>query len=143
MTGYDTARRKQDAPPGGPWFLAHEVMAETGVTMRELDLWCWADLIQPVGHGRGSGLTRWFNDRDIVCVRTVRALRNAGFDIAGAVVATVIQAVRSESVVGMVVVVPEGQSAIVLAPADASQFVSDLLAAGQTVTLVDGDKLAA
>ncbi len=127
-------------PPAG-MVRSPEVHRVAGVTARELDYWCRAGYVRPVGNDRGSGNCRFFTPREVAWVLALRMVRDAGHDPGGRVARAVVEVVRSAPVLaGHVIVVPEWGPATVV-PLEAV-LTYDGLAVREVIVLVDGDRLA-
>lgn len=61
------------------WATSAELVAETGITYRQLDYWTRTKLLKPIGRATpGSGYQRRFSDAQVARARVLRALLDAG-----------------------------------------------------------------
>lgn len=64
------------------WVTSTELIADTGITYRQLDYWTRTGLITPLDATRpGSGHLHRFTDHELAKVRTVRSLLDAGVSL--------------------------------------------------------------
>lgn len=117
----------------------------TGVRFTSLARWGEKGHLLPWQRRPGTGYFRWFDEREIACVRALQLLAppQSSVPISPAI-RPIIEAIRKASALaGHVVVAVQGKPPVVVPEAEASTITSAALAEGRTVTLVDGDRLAA
>jgi DNA-binding transcriptional MerR regulator len=65
--------------PAEPFFSGPQVCAIVGITYRQLDYWARTDLVRPsLADARGSGTQRRYSYRDLVRLKVVKNLLDAG-----------------------------------------------------------------
>jgi DNA-binding transcriptional MerR regulator len=75
-----------DAAPGG--YRGPAVCKIVGITYRQLDYWARTDLIRPsIADARGSGSQRRYSYRDLVELKVIKSLLDAGVSLQSARVA--------------------------------------------------------
>ena len=81
------------APDAG--FSGAQVCAVVGITYRQLDYWARTDLVRPsLAEARGSGTQRRYSYRDLVRLKVVKSLLDAGVKLQSA--RTAIQYLRDD-----------------------------------------------
>lgn len=81
------------APEAG--FSGAQVCAVVGITYRQLDYWARTDLVRPsLAEARGSGTQRRYSYRDLVRLKVVKSLLDAGVKLQSA--RTAIQYLRDD-----------------------------------------------
>lgn len=93
----------EQVPAGGP-FSAHDLIALTGVTYRQLDWWCRCGFLPETA--RGSGSQRTFTAGHVDAVRAVVALLALGVELRAAwrIADTLIEQGRWASTSGQVLI---------------------------------------
>jgi DNA-binding transcriptional MerR regulator len=70
---------------GEPGFSGSQVCAVVGITYRQLDYWARTDLVRPsLADARGSGTQRRYSYRDLVRLKVVKSLLDAGVKLQSA-----------------------------------------------------------
>jgi DNA-binding transcriptional MerR regulator len=70
---------------GEPGFSGPQVCAVVGITYRQLDYWARTDLVRPsLADARGSGTQRRYSYRDLVRLKVVKSLLDAGVKLQSA-----------------------------------------------------------
>ncbi len=63
-------------------FRGPQVCAIVGITYRQLDYWARTDLLRPsISEARGSGTQRCYSYLDLVQLKVIKQLLDAGFDV--------------------------------------------------------------
>jgi DNA-binding transcriptional MerR regulator len=71
--------------PGAESFSGPEVCRVVGITYRQLDYWARTDLVRPsVADAKGSGTQRRYSYRDLVRIKVVKSLLDAGVKLQAA-----------------------------------------------------------
>lgn len=79
MGDTDTGRTRAEPTPAGGGFSGPQVCAIVGITYRQLDYWARTDLVRPsLADARGSGTQRRYSYRDLVRLKVVKSLLDAG-----------------------------------------------------------------
>ena len=74
----DTARSDPESPAEAG-FSGKQVCAVVGITYRQLDYWARTDLVRPsLAEAHGSGTQRRYSYRDLVRIKVVKSLLDAG-----------------------------------------------------------------
>ena len=73
------------APTGGaeePGFRGPQVCKIVGISYRQLDYWARTDLVRPsLADARGSGTQRRYSYRDLVALKVIKSLLDAGLSL--------------------------------------------------------------
>jgi DNA-binding transcriptional MerR regulator len=107
-----------------------QVCSIVGITYRQLDYWARTDLMCPsISEARGSGTQRRYSYRDLVQLKVIKRLLDAGISLRQA--RRAIECLRSsgEDVATANLVIDEGRSVL----AYSGEEIVDLLAGGQGV----------
>ena len=107
-----------------------QVCAIVGITYRQLDYWARTDLLRPsVSDARGSGSQRVYSYRDLVQLKVIKRLLDAGVSLQQA--RRAIDCLRStgDDLATANLVIDAGQSVL----AHSGEEIVDLLRGGQTV----------
>jgi len=112
-------------------FRGPQVCSIVGITYRQLDYWARTDLLRPsISEARGSGSQRRYSYRDLVELKVIKRLLDAGVSLQQA--RRAIQCLREglgEDLASANLVLGEGQSVL----AHSQEAVIDLLRGGQGV----------
>ena len=123
----------EEAPgaPGTEGFRGPQVCSVVGITYRQLDYWARTDLLRPsISEAKGSGTQRRYSYRDLVELKVIKRLLDAGVSLQQA--RRAIQCLREglgEDLASANLVLGEGQSVL----ARSEEAVIDLLKGGQGV----------
>ena len=124
---------RAEAPEGEgtEGFRGPQVCSIVGITYRQLDYWARTDLLRPsISEAKGSGTQRRYSYRDLVELKVIKRLLDAGVSLQQA--RRAIQCLREglgEDLVTANLVLGEGQSVL----ARSEEAVIDLLKGGQGV----------
>jgi len=112
-------------------FRGPQVCSVVGITYRQLDYWARTDLLRPsISEAKGSGSQRRYSYRDLVELKVIKRLLDAGVSLQQA--RRAIQCLREglgEDLASANLVLGEGQSVL----ARSQEAVIDLLRGGQGV----------
>ena len=112
-------------------FRGPQVCSIVGITYRQLDYWARTDLLRPsISEARGSGTQRRYSYRDLVELKVIKRLLDAGISLQSA--RRAIQCLREglgEDVASANLVLGEGSSVL----AQSGEEIIDLLKGGQGV----------
>jgi DNA-binding transcriptional MerR regulator len=73
------------AEPQEPGYRGPEVCKIVGITYRQLDYWARTDLIRPsLSDAQGSGTQRVYSYRDLVAIKVIKSLLDAGVSLQSA-----------------------------------------------------------
>ena len=109
-------------------FSGPNVCAVVGITYRQLDYWARTDLVRPsLSDATGSGTRRRYSFEDLVVLRLVKRIVDAGNSLQAARRAIDILRAAGDSVAGTSLVLTENGSVL----ADTEDMVIDLLSGGQ------------
>ncbi|HZO59841.1 MAG TPA: MerR family transcriptional regulator, partial [Solirubrobacterales bacterium] len=76
LEGFDVAAASPGHVPG---FRGPQVCKIVGITYRQLDYWARTDLVRPsIADANGSGTQREYSYRDLVRLKVVKSLLDAG-----------------------------------------------------------------
>lgn len=79
------SQRAFDLPgvePTEPGFRGPQVCAIVGITYRQLDYWARTDLLRPsISDAKGSGSQRVYSYRDLVALKVIKKLLDAGMSL--------------------------------------------------------------
>ena len=76
LAGFDAVAPPAPSVPG---FRGPQVCAIVGITYRQLDYWARTDLVRPsIADAKGSGTQREYSYRDLVRLKVVKSLLDAG-----------------------------------------------------------------
>lgn len=131
---------------GGESLSAGEMCDLLGVPYSVFARWDAAGYLLSDSLAEGSGYFHWFDRREVACARALLLLvpgpgQSIGYSRA---IRPIIEAIRkAPALTGHVVVAVQGMPPVVVPEAEAATITTAALAEGRTVTLVDGDKLAA
>jgi DNA-binding transcriptional MerR regulator len=117
--------------PGDVGYRGPTACAAAGITYRQLDYWARTGLVEPTIRGAaGSGTQRLYSFRDVLVLRVVKRLLDAGVSLQNirAAVATLRQ--RGAEDISQITLLSDGASVYELTTADE---VVDLLQGGQAV----------
>lgn len=117
--------------PTGVGFRGPTAAAIAGITYRQLDYWARTSLVVPsVSPAAGSGSKRLYGFRDIVALRTVKRLLDAGISLQS--VRTAIDFLAASGITDLsgVTLLCDGASVFI---ANSNEEVLDLLSGGQGV----------
>ena len=116
---------------GAEGFRGPQVCSIVGITYRQLDYWARTDLLRPsISEAKGSGTQRRYSYRDLVELKVIKRLLDAGVSLQQA--RRAIQCLRDglgEDLASANLVLGEGQSVL----ARSEEAVIDLLKGGQGV----------
>ncbi|HET6812161.1 MAG TPA: MerR family transcriptional regulator [Acidimicrobiales bacterium] len=116
---------------GAEGFRGPQVCSIVGITYRQLDYWARTDLLRPsISEAKGSGTQRRYSYRDLVELKVIKRLLDAGVSLQQA--RRAIQCLREglgEDLASANLVLGEGQSVL----AHSQEAVIDLLKGGQGV----------
>ena len=107
-----------------------QVCSIVGITYRQLDYWARTDLLRPsVSEAHGSGSQRLYSYTDLVQLKVIKRLLDAGVSLKSA--RRAIECLRStgEDLTSANLVIDEGRSVL----AHSGEEIIDLLRGGQTV----------
>jgi DNA-binding transcriptional MerR regulator len=107
-----------------------QVCSIVGITYRQLDYWARTDLLKPsISEARGSGTQRRYSYADLLQLKVIKRLLDAGISLQSA--RRAIDCLRSsgEDVASANLVIDEGQTLLV----QSGQEIIDLLKGGQGV----------
>jgi DNA-binding transcriptional MerR regulator len=111
-------------------FRGPQVCSIVGITYRQLDYWARTDLLRPsVSEARGSGTQRRYSYSDLLQLKVIKRLLDAGLSLQSA--RRAIQCLRSsgEEVTSANLVIEEGRTVL----ARSGEEIIDLLRGGQGV----------
>src|ERR1700757_5063519 len=117
-----------DAGPAG--YRGPQVCKIVGITYRQLDYWARTDLLQPsISEARGSGSQRRYSYTDLVQLKVIKRLLDAGVSLQAA--RRAIECLRSggDDLVSANLVIDDTRSVL----ARSGEEIVDLLKGGQTV----------
>ena len=124
-------KREVPEEQGQDGFRGPQVCAIVGITYRQLDYWARTDLLRPsITEASGSGSQRRYSYRDLVELKVIKRLLDAGVSLQQA--RRAIQCLREglgEDLASANLVLGEGQSVL----AHSQEAVIDLLRGGQGV----------
>jgi DNA-binding transcriptional MerR regulator len=81
----ETDRTASDLAPGVAGFRGPQVCAIVGITYRQLDYWARTDLLRPsLVDAKGSGSQRLYSYRDLVELKVIKSLLDAGVGLGAA-----------------------------------------------------------
>jgi DNA-binding transcriptional MerR regulator len=113
-----------------PGYRGPQVCAIVGITYRQLDYWARTDLLHPsISQARGSGSQRRYSYRDLVQLKVIKRLLDAGVSLQAA--RRAIECLRSsgEDLATANLVIDDRRSVL----ARSGEEIVDLLQGGQTV----------
>ena len=119
-----------DANRGDDGYRGPQVCSIVGITYRQLDYWARTDLLRPsVSEARGSGTQRRYSYSDLLQLKVIKRLLDAGLSLQSA--RRAIQCLRSsgEEVASANLVIEEGRTVL----ARSGEEIVDLLRGGQGV----------
>jgi len=124
---------KSDAAGSADGYRGPQVCKIVGITYRQLDYWARTDLVRPSVHdAAGSGTQRLYSFRDLLELKVIKQMLDAGISLQSA--RTAVESLRRyDKDVASARIVIQG-STVVLAESD--DEVMDLLRAGQGVLSV-------
>ena len=111
-------------------FRGPQVCAIVGITYRQLDYWARTDLLRPsISEARGSGTQRRYSYRDLVELKVIKRLLDAGISLQSARRALACLRSAGEDVASANLVLNEGTTVLVRS----GEEIIDLLKGGQGV----------
>ncbi|MFI5047104.1 MAG: MerR family transcriptional regulator [Acidimicrobiia bacterium] len=79
LDGFDGTAAAGAGAPDDPGFRGPQVCAIVGITYRQLDYWARTNLVRPsIADAKGSGTQRAYSYRDLVRLKVVKSLLDAG-----------------------------------------------------------------
>jgi len=83
VVGEQSRATRDEASPGGdppePGYSGPQVCAIVGISYRQLDYWARTDLVRPsLADAHGSGTQRRYSYRDLVRLKVIKSLLDAG-----------------------------------------------------------------
>jgi DNA-binding transcriptional MerR regulator len=123
-------RQPMDANQAEAGYRGPQVCTIVGITYRQLDYWARTDLLRPsVTEARGSGTQRRYSYTDLLQLKVIKRLLDAGLSLQSA--RRAIECLRSsgEDVASANLVIDEGRSVL----ARSGEEIIDLLKGGQGV----------
>src|SRR5687767_10714594 len=85
LTGLDGSEAPSGASDVSEGFRGPQVCALVGISYRQLDYWARTDLVRPsIAEARGSGTQRTYSYRDLVRLKVVKSLLDAGVKLQAA-----------------------------------------------------------
>jgi len=111
-------------------FRGPQVCSIVGITYRQLDYWARTDLLRPsISEARGSGTQRRYSYRDLLELKVIKRLLDAGISLQSARRALEVLRAHGEEVATANLVLNGSQSV----PATTGEEIIDLLKGGQGV----------
>jgi DNA-binding transcriptional MerR regulator len=118
----------EHSTPGG--YRGPQVCKIVGITYRQLDYWARTDLLRPtISDAKGSGTQRRYSYHDLVQLKVIKRLLDAGISLAQARRAIECLRASGEDVATANLVIDEGRSVL----ARSGEEIVDLLQGGQGV----------
>jgi DNA-binding transcriptional MerR regulator len=117
-------------PSSEPGFRGPQVCDIVGITYRQLDYWARTDLLRPsISEARGSGSQRRYSYRDLVQLKVIKRLLDAGISLQSA--RRAIDCLRSsgDDLATANLVIDDARTVL----AHSGEEIVDLLRGGQTV----------
>lgn len=117
-----------DGPESG--YRGPQVCAIVGITYRQLDYWARTDLLRPsISEARGSGSQRRYSYEDLVALKVIKRLLDAGISLQSA--RRAVECLRSggDDLASADLVIDEGRTVL----AHSGEEIVDLLRGGQGV----------
>lgn len=117
-----------DSPESG--YRGPQVCAIVGITYRQLDYWARTDLLRPsISEARGSGSQRRYSYEDLVALKVIKRLLDAGISLQSA--RRAVECLRSggDDLASADLVIDEGRTVL----AHSGEEIVDLLRGGQGV----------
>ncbi|MDT7536459.1 MAG: hypothetical protein QOI82_44 [Actinomycetota bacterium] len=125
------AEQRPGAQPAGIGYRGPTACSAAGITYRQLDYWARTGLVEPsVREASGSGTQRLYSFRDILVLRIVKKLLDAGISLQN--IRTAISSLRDRGVedLGQITLMSDGTTVYECTSTDE---VVDLLQGGQAV----------
>ncbi len=115
---------------GEPGYRGPQVCSIVGITYRQLDYWARTDLLRPsISDAKGSGSQRRYSYGDLVQLKVIKRLLDAGVSLAQARKAITCLRATGEDLATSNLVIDEGRSIL----ARSGEEIVDLLRGGQGV----------
>jgi DNA-binding transcriptional MerR regulator len=126
------SRKLDDDVAAGPevGFRGPQVCSIVGITYRQLDYWARTDLLRPsVSEAKGSGSQRRYSYEDLVALKVIKRLLDAGISLQSARRAVDCLRAAGEELASADLVIDEGRTVL----AHSGEEIVDLLRGGQGV----------
>ena len=120
----------KESTAGGDGYRGPQVCKIVGITYRQLDYWARTDLLKPsIADARGSGTQRRYSYRDLVELKVIKRLLDAGISLQAARRALACLRAGGDEVSSANLVLNEGSTVLVRT----GEEIIDLLKGGQGV----------